>query len=282
MGSIGSLTNSSWEINSDHAAQGLGAMILGIPILWAIHWLLGYTRPASAEAPSEEVREAVESQTGASVWGSALGLMGLFAALGMLLPAAPESRSPALNLSEIPGAKGPWNSALLPTDFLLLGSVRFDQVLRRGYQHLDGTRVELFIGSVGSGGLRDSPFSRVTELPQTGWVVLERTPAEIAGKPGERLVLAAHGARALAYTWRIGDSGLWAETLRAALALPAGQFGAPFVVRWCGCPWSWAWRVPRIVPGRNCACGISWRPSFPDSITLRRGERAYGLRVSRA
>ena len=118
-------------------------------------------------------------------------------------------------------------SALLPTDFILLGSVRFDQVLRRGYRHSDGTRVELFIGSAGSWDPEESPFSPATEIPETGWVVLERAPAEMAGRSVERLVLARLGERALAYTWRLGDSGLLVETLRSALALRPGQFGAP-------------------------------------------------------
>ena len=160
-------------------------------------------------------------------WGPALGVLGLFAAMGLLLSPPGNQRAPALDLSGLPAAKEEWDSALLATDFLLLGSVRFDQVLRRGYQHHDGTRVELFIGSVGSGDPQKSPFSPVTALPETGWVVLEREPAEIAGRLGERLVLASPGMRSLAYTWRIGDSGLWIETLRAALALPPGRFGGP-------------------------------------------------------
>ena len=221
------LTSSRWDVNSDHAVQGLVAMLLGIPLLWAAHRLVEVARPAAALNSTPERRAAAPADVDAATRGSALGLMALFAALGVLLPAAPPERGSVLDLSEIPAAKGEWNSALLPTDFLLLGSVRFDQVLRRGYEHRDGTRVELFIGSVGTGGLRESPFSRVTELPQTGWVVLERAPAEIEGRTAERLLLAAQGARALAYTWRIGDTGLARETLRAALALRPGQFGAP-------------------------------------------------------
>ena len=123
--------------------------------------------------------------------------------------------------------EGEWESVLLATDFVLLGSVGFDQVLRRGYRHSDGTRLELFIGSEGGEDPSESPFSPVTELPETGWVVFEREAAEISGRPAQRLVLGGRGVRALAYTWRVGDSGLLSETLRATIGLPFRDAVAP-------------------------------------------------------
>ena len=182
---------------------------------------------STAGQPASRTPSGAERDAQRPGWAPTLGLLGLFAALSLLLAPTTGQRAPALDLSGIPGAQGDWRSSLLPTDFLLLGSVGFDQVLRRGYKHRDGMQLELFIGSEGGGDPEESPFSPVTELPETGWVVLERESAEISGRPAERLVIGGRGVRALAYTWRVGDSGLLVETLRAAFGLPLGAVGAP-------------------------------------------------------
>ena len=58
-------------------------------------------------------------------------------------------------------------------------------------------------------------------------MVLERESAEISGRPAQRLVLGGRGIRALAYTWRVGDSGLLSEALRAIIGLPLGVAASP-------------------------------------------------------
>lgn len=221
------LTSSSWAASSDHTLQGLAAIAIGVPLLLVVQRFGRGVPGSTAGQPASRTPSGAERDAQRPGWAPTLGLLGLFAALSLLLAPTTGRRAPALDLSGIPGAQGDWRSSLLPTDFLLLGSVGFDQVLRRGYKHRDGMQLELFIGSEGGGDPEESPFSPVTELPETGWVVLERESAEISGRPAERLVIGGRGVRALAYTWRVGDSGLLVETLRAAFGLPLGAVGAP-------------------------------------------------------
>ena len=221
------LTSSSWAASSDHALQGLVAMAVGVPLLMAFQRLVSRVPAPTPGTPERRAPDGADRDAERPGWAPALAVTGLFAALALLLPPATAQRAPALDLSAISGAQGDWRSFLLPTDFVLLGSVGFDQVLRRGYRHRDGTALELFIGSEGGQDPSESPFSPVTELPETGWVVLERESAEISGRPAQRLVLGGRGARALAYTWRVGDSGLLWETLRATIGLPLGVVDSP-------------------------------------------------------
>ena len=221
------LTSSSWAASSDHALQGMAAMVVGVPLLLGLQRLVSRV---AAPAPGTPERRAPGDAAGdlqRPGWAPFLALPGFFAALALLLPPASAQRAPALDLSGIPGGQGDWRSVLLRTDFVLLGSVGFDQVLRRGYRHRDGTQLELFIGSEGGEDPLESPFSPATELPETGWVVLERESAEISGRPAQRLVLGGRGIRALAYTWRVGDSGLLSEALRAIIGLPLGVAAPP-------------------------------------------------------
>ena len=205
-------------VGEAHALQGVAVLCVGLPLLTLFVRALHSPSPASEGALSLGV---------ARPWQTLAGL--LLLCVGVSLRLAPDSlpRAQPYDLATIPGARAGWESELLPTDFQLLGSVRFDEVMRRGYAAPEGEGVELFVGTALRGDPRASPFSRSTDLPSSGWVVLERSAAEVLGRPVETLLLAAQGRSALAYTWRVGDRGLWIETWRAALALDRNPFAEP-------------------------------------------------------
>jgi exosortase len=207
-------------VGEAHGVQGVAALVVGVPVLLVLHRLL---RPRSAAADPEERVQPPSS----TAWKSLAALLALLAGVSYALVPETLARAAPYDLSRIPAAGEGWESELLATDFLLLGSVRFDEVLRRGYKRGDGESVELFVGASLRGDPGSSPFSQSTELPSSGWVVLESFSATLLGEPVEGVILAAEGMRALAYTWRVGDRGLLRETFRAALALDRSPFAEP-------------------------------------------------------
>jgi exosortase len=210
-------------VGDAHGVQGVAALLVGIPALLALHRVV---RKGRTDAVRRVARPPAEA--GTAPWPSLAGLFLLLAGISLFLVPETLPRAAAYDLTRIPAASEGWESELLATDFQLLGSVRFDEVMRRGYRAEDGHSVELFVGTSLRGDPGTSPFSRSTELPQAGWIVLERFPTTLQGRPVEGLILAGEGAaRAMAYTWRVGDRGLLRETLRAGLALDRNPFAQP-------------------------------------------------------
>jgi exosortase/archaeosortase family protein len=210
-------------VGDAHGVQGIVALSLGIPVLLGLNRLL---RDDGAEAV--RVAAGPRAAEARDPWPAFAGLLLLLAGISLFLVPETLPRAAPYDLARIPAASEGWESELLATDFQLLGSVRFDEVMRRGYRAEDGNSVELFVGTSLRGDPGSSPFSRSTELPQAGWIVLERFPATLQGRPVVGLILAGKGAeRAMAYTWRVGDRGLLRETLRAGLALDRNPFEQP-------------------------------------------------------
>jgi exosortase len=240
----------------DHPSQGVAVLVAGIALLYAFgRWTAGRgwraagpPRPAAAperERPPERggspepgrlperggspERGKPPERGGSPVrLGPAVSTLALLAALSVAL--RPFPGAPQLAPIELPEQLAGWSGEDLTLDRSFLGSLSGGQALHRLYQKKVGDGppqlVEVLVGYQ----VAESPGSRLfsPKLARLGhdWSLDASRPARISllGLEAELAVASRDSERALVYTWRLRDEGLWRETSRAALALESGPF----------------------------------------------------------
>jgi exosortase len=234
---------SSWKPEAvgpqawDHPSQGVAVLVAGIALLYGFgRWTSGRRRRAAGEPrrsagperpPPGSVPRPVGRKPVLRLAPAAIGLA-LLAALSIALRPFPGAPQPAP--IELPERLAGWSGEDLALDSSFLGSLRGGQALHRLYQRKLRDRppeiVEVLVGYQ----IAESPGSRLfsPKLPLLGhdWWLDASWPARIGplGIDAELAVASRDSERALVYTWRLRDEGLWREASRAALALESGPF----------------------------------------------------------
>jgi hypothetical protein len=132
---------------------------------------------------------------------------------------------------------GGWQVTPLETDRVYLGSVTFRESLTLRYQK-DGDSVDVFLG-IGDRAQRfSSPLSPKTERPGGGWMIEERSAAQLPALDGagevEALVERSPSQQVLVYHFVNGSWHPSREAMRSLLALdstPWPEVRDPLVVR---------------------------------------------------
>jgi EpsI family protein len=226
------ILNPSSEVAEIHTLQGIGMLLVGVVILYAIDCgleklLAQRNRPA---APRRARQTPPAGTAGLAGPLSATAALAVLAVLSMTLPRweAPGRGSQPFPDSQIPKALDAWESTKLTTDLRFLGIVTFRARVDRRYER-NGKSVALFIG-VGSRDPRyGSPFSPKTAFPGSGWWSEETRQILLPpdGRPARVNVLryGTGGRRKLAFDWTEGSKGLGSEIFRFATALDNSAWG---------------------------------------------------------
>jgi exosortase len=212
-----------------HLTQGLVMLVVGVFVLAGADWLLDRTLRPPDPGRDEPGAQPVPAPSPHRF--AALGV--LLAGLGVATLAVPTWTPPQpthRTLSDIPLRFGAWRSESLEVDRSFLGSVRFTERAARRYRN--GTQdVTLFVGIDSRLDPTVSFLSAKTELPSSGWRVVERSPAGLPGLDAEWLLARSRYGDQLELHWYEGVERPATEAWRSLLVLDRGPWRREGVAR---------------------------------------------------
>jgi exosortase len=235
------ILNPHSELLGVHTLQGIGILLAGLLVIYAIDGLLAHyldrhvggpaSGPSSAAPRDPSAAASVERTLSEPRTQPRLpaGLLVTVALVTLVVslwgPTWQPPDPPRVLRTEVTEALGAWESSASETDWMFLGSASFGEVVHRRYR-VRGEEVEVFIGTANLRPGGGSPLAPATERPGTGWAVLEGAAKAVS--PDERIVTAQvlkkGGKRVLGYHWSAGALGLSRETFRALLGLDHSPF----------------------------------------------------------
>jgi exosortase/archaeosortase family protein len=223
------------DIGEIHTAQGIGMMLGGLLVLYAIDGLVGRLIPPGRPAPAPAA-PATAAPVSVLRMGIGMAVLAVAALLSRTVtPWEPWNlilSGPHLEtLSDVPG----WTSKPLEVDYRFLGRLGIqDDLYRRYYQ--GGETVELYIG-VGASQVRPrSPLFGKADLPGSGWHIEERSVSDQIPEGGGGAVLLGSTLtrRFVVVSWHENAQGLVSEALRSFFATDRNRWrrrGQGLVVR---------------------------------------------------
>jgi len=245
------ILNPHADIAEIHTLQGIGMLLSGLIVLYALDGILGRVLPAKRSAGESPPPAA----GGTGPWRLRLATAALsaFAAIATFLPPwnPPQYTPPPLTSLEFDRI-GDRTSSELVVDRRFAGRIGLKRDLYRRYSGADGV-VDLYT-VVGSRGFRPRSvlFSKAV-LPGSGWDVRDRGTIRL--EPGGRDAtwrFAVSGMRRyLVISWHEGAGGLLGESLRSFLGLD---------------------RSPLRLSGEGVVIRISTRMMAPDAENRARAE----------
>jgi exosortase len=211
-----------------HVTQGLVMLVVGVFVLAGADRLLdGLLRPPP---PGPEGPDPFPGATLAPRRLAALSALLAGLALATLAPTWTAPPPTHRTLSDIPLRLGAWRSESLEVDRSFLGSVRFSERAWRRYRS-DGGDLSAFVGIDSRLDPAVSFLSAKTELPGSGWRVVERGPADLPGVDAELLLVRSRLGEQLQLHWYEGVERPATEALRSLLALDRGPWRRQGVAR---------------------------------------------------
>jgi exosortase len=209
-----------------HLTQGLVMLVVGVFVLAGADWLLDRVLRPPDPGPEPPAPAAPSARRFATL---GVLLAGLGAAT-LVLPAWTPPQPVHRTLSDIPLRFGPWRSESIEVDRSFLGSVRFSERAWRRYRS-GGGDVSVFVGIDTRLDPAVSFLSAKTELPGSGWRVVERGPAHLPGLDAELLRVGSRFGEQLVLHWYEGVERPAAEAWRSLLALDRGPWRREGVAR---------------------------------------------------
>jgi exosortase len=238
--SVTLILNPHSDIAEIHTLQGIGMLLGGLLLLYAIDgllgWLLHSKAPVGVPPPEPPPAAAAGRPVGAwSLW-VATGALAAFAGLALLVPPwspPPREMAPLFHTSF--GEIGGWTSSELRVDRKFYGRIGIERDLYRRY-HSDGATVDLY-AATGTRSFRPrSVLFTKAVLPGSGWNTQEAGVLRL--EPGgidATWRVSVSGTRTfLVISWHEQAGGLAAESLRSFLGLdlsPLHRSGRPMVLR---------------------------------------------------
>lgn len=232
------ILNPRAEIAEIHTLQGIGMLLGGLILLYAIDGLLGWLLPskAPAGAPPPEPPGAAGRPVGPWRPRVATGAFAAFAALALLVPPwVPPAhwpvRDPFRDFDQI----GEWSSHELPVERKFYGRIGIQRELYRRYQW-NGQVVDLY-AAVGNRGFRTrSALFTKAVLPGSGWITQGEGALRLepGGIEATWRVAVSEMRKSLVIAWHERGGGLAGESLRSFLGLdlsPLRRPGEVVVVR---------------------------------------------------
>jgi len=232
------ILNPHGNIAEIHTLQGIGMLLAGLLLLYAIDGLLDWAlspRPSASTSPPSPPG-ASGPPVGRRTVAVATGVLAVFAAIALLLPpwpVYPHVPIPHLlrDFEELPG----WSSSELNPDYRYLGRLGIQRDLSRRYRR-DGEAVDLYLG-VGNRSVRPRSvlFTKIL-LPGSGRYIEAEGPIDLGPAVSEATwrVAATKSHRFLVISWQESAGTLVAETVRSFLGLgrsPLRRVGDPLAVR---------------------------------------------------
>jgi exosortase len=216
-------------LQGDHTPQGLALLAGGTALLYGLGRVLA--RGSSPAAVPPRASQATRPMP----WRSVATGLGLLAALSLALPPfALPADAASSNQLRFPEQRSFWKSAPIGSDDpFFFGTLVPGQSFHRRYQRGTGPKwidtVDLFIAvERDDGGDAYGRWSSKLQWPGPDWNVERRLRARIWDLGTEAELAVAERAtgteRAVIYTWRPRDRGLWRESWRSLLALEASPF----------------------------------------------------------
>jgi exosortase len=233
------ILNPHAQIAEIHTLQGIGMLLGGVIVLYAIDgflgWLLRWRRPAAAQPQPAPAAVAGRPVGAWSLW-VATGAFAAFAAIALLVPPwASPPRWPAPNLDRDFAEVDGWVSHELPVDSKFLGRAGFQRQLSRRY-YRSGQTVDVY-AAVGIRGFRprSALFSKAVLLG-SGWNTQEQgaTRLDPGGIEATWRVSVSGTREFLVISWYERAGGLLGESLRSFLGLdrsPLRRPGEVLVIR---------------------------------------------------
>jgi EpsI family protein len=230
------ILNPHSEIAEIHTFQGIGMLLGGVIVLYAIDGLLGWLLPS--RAPAGEPPPAAGAGRAIGPWRLrvATGALAAFAALAFLVPPwVPPPHWPIRDLLDDFAQVGEWSSQELPVERRFYGRMGVQQDLYRRYRQ-NGRVVDLYAG-VGNRGYRSrSALFTKAVLPGSGWSTLEEGSLRLepGGIEAAWRVTVSGTRKYLVISWHEKAGGLVGESLRSFLSLdrsPLRRPGEVVVVR---------------------------------------------------
>jgi exosortase len=234
------ILNPHADIAEIHTLQGIGMLLGGLIVLYAIDgllgWLLHSKAPTGAPPPDPPPAAAAGRPVGAwSLW-VATGALAAFAALALLVPPwSPPPRRPSPDLARDFAEIGEWSSHELRVDHKFLGRIWMQRDLSRRY-YRSGQAVDLY-AAVGARSFRPrSALFTKAALPGSGWNTQEQGAIRLepGGIDATWRVSVSETRKFLVISWHERAGGLLGESLRSFLGLdrsPLRQPGQPVVAR---------------------------------------------------
>jgi exosortase/archaeosortase family protein len=228
------ILNPHSDISEIHTLQGIGMLLGGLIVLYAIDGLLG--RLLHSKAPAAAPPPAAGRPAGVWTLRVATGALAAFAALAILVPQwLPPPSSPAPDLARDLAEIGEWSSQQLKVDRKFLGRIGMQLYLYHRY-YRNGRAVDLF-AAVGNRSSR--PFSALftkAMLPGSGWNTRAQgtTRLDPGGIEATWRVAVSGTHKFLSISWQERAGGLLGESLRSFLGVdrsPLRQPGQPVVAR---------------------------------------------------
>jgi exosortase len=219
-------------VAEDHTSQGVAVLIGGTAILYALGWgMAGRGRRRAAGKSHDGPR--LDRTAPAPRWRSAAAWLLVLGVLSVTVSPFPRDPTQPPSAIEIPQNLSGWSGERLPIDQVFLGRQPQGQALHRRYEKQPRSRppevVDLFV-SFEIAGWRpgSSLFTSKIALPGSDWSIEEnaRIRVSLLGLDADLAVASREfgSERALVYSWRLRDEGIWRESLRSLLALESGPF----------------------------------------------------------
>jgi EpsI family protein len=231
------MLNPRAEITEVHTLQGIGMLLAGLLVLYAIDGILGRLLPSQPAAESPAGPGATDGAARAACqWRAATVVLAAFAAVSLTVPAwqLGAANLDALLVRDFTTLDG-WVSSEVAVDRRFLGRIGLQRDLSRRYVR-NGEAVKLY-AAVGQREFRARSvlFSKA-ELPGSGWNTREqgRLRLEPGGIEARWRVLVSGARKEFVVYWSEAGAGLLKESLRSLLGLdrsPLRRPGEALVVR---------------------------------------------------
>jgi EpsI family protein len=230
------ILNPRSQIAEIHTFQGIGMLLGGVIILYAIDGLLGRLLPS--KAPAGEPPSAAGAGRAVGPWSLRVttGALAAFAALAFFVhPWVSPPHWPIRHLLDDFAQVGEWSSRELPVDRRFYGRIGIQRDLYRRYRR-NGQAVDLY-AAVGNRGFRPrSALFTKAVLPGSGWDTQGEGTLRLepGGIQATWRVVVSGTRKYLVISWNEQAGCLVGETLRSFLSLdqsPLRRPGEVVVVR---------------------------------------------------
>lgn len=231
------MLNPAAEIAEVHTLQGIGMLLGGLLLLYAVDGVLGRLLPSQpVEGPSPGPTAAGGQAGAVWQWRAATAALAVFASVSLAMPTWPRSepRLEAFLVSDFIEI-GPWRSSEIPVDRRFLGRIGFFREVSRRYFR-GGDVVKLYAAASDREFRPRSVLFSKAVLPGSGWNTREQGTLRL--EPGGieaswRVVVSGTRKEFVVY-WSEGGAGLLEESFRSLLGLdksPLRRPGEALVVR---------------------------------------------------
>lgn len=179
--------------------------------MWLLNRIGGPRRPwrevFGIELPAKSTQSEFQRRSLPAPFVAAIGLLGLSAALSILLPQRSEAHPARPSFATFPHQMGEWRGRGDRIDQIVLDTLRLDDYLLMNYADPGNKLVNLYVAYYGSQRSGQSAHSPRTCIPGGGWKIASLEPHTVtgAGRDGRLAVnrtLIEHGEnRQLVYYW---------------------------------------------------------------------------------